>query len=170
MQSARNSLPKILSSRFLNKLLFFTFGTKDLLEHSCANLEQKLEVCVDGNIIPLPSVEGLIILNIPSWGAGVRPWGKPADMPQYLNDQMFEVFAVRSSFHIAQLQVGVSEPVRVAQGRKIMLRLFDSMLPMQCDGEAWIQSPAVIEVTHRDQVDMLRFVQRPSVTARPVFS
>ncbi|VDK62649.1 unnamed protein product [Onchocerca ochengi] len=154
MQSTRNNIRKIVSSRFLNKVLFFTFGTKDVLEHACANLDRKIELTVDGTVIPLPPIEGLIILNIPFWGAGVRPW---VDLfsPQAIDDRKFEVFAVRSSFHIAQMQVGISQGISLAQGSTLKLRIFGATLPMQCDGEAWLQAPGVMNISHKDQALML---------------
>lgn len=155
MQSTRDSIRKIILSRFLNKFLFFTYGTKDVLEHACAYLDQKIELTVDGIIIPLPPVEGLTILNIPFWGAGVRPWINSSTCPQAFNDRKLEVFGVRSSFHIAQMQMGVSQGIPLAQGSNLKLRIFDATLPMQCDGEAWLQSPGNLQITHRDQVLML---------------
>ncbi|KAL3982515.1 Diacylglycerol kinase accessory domain family protein [Acanthocheilonema viteae] len=154
MQSTRDSIRKIVSSRFLNKVLFFTFGTKDVLEHSCANLDQKIELTVDSTVIPLPPIEGLIVLNIPFWGAGVRPWVNLFS-PQAIDDRKFEVFGVRSSFHIAQMQIGVSHGISLAQGSTLKLRIFGATLPVQCDGEAWLQSPGVVHITHKDQVLML---------------
>ena len=58
-------------------------------------------------MVDLPAIEGLVFLNIQFWGAGVKPWEGAAqkEMPQQLDDKKFEVFAVTSSFHIAQLQV-----------------------------------------------------------------
>ena len=37
---------------------------------------------MDGRIIEnLPALEGICILNIPSWGAGVRVWGEGENIP-----------------------------------------------------------------------------------------
>lgn len=33
-----------------------------------------------------------------------------------MNDKKFEVLGINSSFHIAQLQVGLSQPIRLLQG------------------------------------------------------
>uniref|UniRef100_A0A0M3HRS9 Diacylglycerol kinase n=1 Tax=Ascaris lumbricoides TaxID=6252 RepID=A0A0M3HRS9_ASCLU len=181
MQSTRSSIPRAFSSRLLNKLLFFTYGTKDVLEHACADLEKKVELIVDGTIIELPPLEGITILNIPCWGAGVRPWPDLPDMPQSTDDskfsfhiywtpltwnslkqfasptfsEKFEVFGVRSSFHIAQMQMGVSQSIPLAQGRSLKLRIFGSALPMQCDGEAWMQHPGTLNILHLDQASLL---------------
>ena len=52
-----------------------------------------------------------------------------------------------SSFHIAQMQVGLSEPHRVGQALEVQIVLSDSV-PMQIDGEPWEQHPATITVDH----------------------
>ncbi|CAJ0584403.1 unnamed protein product, partial [Mesorhabditis spiculigera] len=118
-----NDLSRVLGwgKQLLNKFLFFTFGTKDVFERACSGLESKIELTVDGKVVDLPEIEGLIFLNIPCWGAGVEPWSMEPDeeMPQSCSDGRFEIFAVRSSFHIAQLQVGLSAPLRICQGREI---------------------------------------------------
>jgi hypothetical protein len=37
---------------------------------------------MDGRVIEnLPALEGICILNIPSWGAGVRVWGAGENIP-----------------------------------------------------------------------------------------
>ena len=61
------------------------------------------------------------------------------------------MFCVFSSFHIAQMQVGLGEPHRVGQAREVRLVLGDSV-PMQIDGEPWEQHPAEITLTHHNQV------------------
>lgn len=61
-------------SAFPSQLVYFTFGTKDVLERECNALEQRVEVYMDGVQVELPSMEAVVILNIPTWGAGVRPW------------------------------------------------------------------------------------------------
>lgn len=55
-------------------MIYFTFGTKDILEHECKDLDQRLEVFMDGQRVPLPSLESLVVLNIACWGAGVKAW------------------------------------------------------------------------------------------------
>lgn len=79
--------------------------------------------------------------------------------------EKLEVFAVRSSLHIGQLQIGVSQGIRIAQGRSLKLRLFGGPLPMQCDGEAWIQHVGVIEITHKHQADVLSNVNTTKETS-----
>ncbi|VDO72427.1 unnamed protein product [Heligmosomoides polygyrus] len=97
---------KSLCFRLLNKLLFFSFGTKDVFTRTCKGLRDNISLYLDDKLIELPGIEGIVFLNIQCWGAGVQPW-KYADeeYPQKIDDGVFEVFAVTSSFHIAQMQV-----------------------------------------------------------------
>ena len=53
---------------------YFTYGTKDVLERECKHLHRKLRVELDGKEIKLPPIEGIVVLNIASWGGGCRPW------------------------------------------------------------------------------------------------
>ena len=56
------NLPKIsLHLRFI-QLVFFPFS----------DLDKILELTLDGTPVDLPSIESVVILNIPCWGAGVR--------------------------------------------------------------------------------------------------
>lgn len=69
--------------------------------------------------------------------------------------EKFEVFGVRSSFHIAQMQVNVAQAIPIAQGSELCLRIFGAALPVQCDGEAWLQQPCVIQIRHHEQAILL---------------
>ena len=63
-----------MSIQSVLQMLYFTFGTKDVLEHECKNLDQRLELYMDNKPVELPSLEAVVVLNIATWGAGVRPW------------------------------------------------------------------------------------------------
>ncbi|KAA0188258.1 hypothetical protein HAZT_HAZT007986 [Hyalella azteca] len=156
---ARQSPFYLFNSRLLNKLIYFGYGTKDVLEHSCERLEKKLVVRMDGNLVPLPPLEALVVLNIPSWGAGVRPWGMGAGgrtaPTQRMDDGLLEVMAISSSFHICQLQIGLSEPTRLGQCRSLQVTVAGSAVPMQVDGEPWEQQPGTITVTHSHSATLL---------------
>jgi len=157
---ARESPFYVISSRIINKLIYFSYGTKDVLERQCQNLNRKLELYMDGKKIELPEIESVVVLNIDSWGAGVRPWTlgtghKDFNFSPNISDKKLEVFCVFSSFHIAQMQVGLSEPHRVGQAWEVRIVLSDSV-PMQIDGEPWEQHPADITLTHHNQVEVLQ--------------
>jgi len=65
-----------------------------------------------------------------------------------------EVMGVSSSFHIAQMQVGLSEPLRLGRGRSFRLLLSGNQ-PVQADGEPWEQGPSEIVIGHCGQVPVL---------------
>merc|ERR1712038_2225451 len=72
---ARESPFYLISSRIINKLIYFSYGTKDVLERECQDLDKILELYLDDEKVTLPDgIEAVVVLNIPCWGAGVRPW------------------------------------------------------------------------------------------------
>lgn len=116
MHRRRFAMPRVMSGRLMNKILFFTYGTKDVLERGCKHLSRYVSIRLDDGPKlgddgdePLPDLEGIVILNIPSWGAGVRLYElgyRPDEHPpQAMDDGKLEVLGLYSSFHIAQLQV-----------------------------------------------------------------
>ena len=71
---------------------------------------QILELYLDDEKVTLPDgIEAVVVLNIPCWGAGVRPWelgsGNESFEPPSICDGFLEIFCIYSSFHIAQMQV-----------------------------------------------------------------
>lgn len=57
------------------QLLYLCFGTQQVVNADCKNLEQKLDLYLDGKLVHLPELEGIVVLNISSWGSGVDLWG-----------------------------------------------------------------------------------------------
>lgn len=127
----------------VNKFIYFTYGTKDILERRCRNLQHKIRVQLDGRWAELPQLESVIILNISSWGGGVQML--PQSERHRMDDRLLEVLAVTSSFHIGQLMVGLSKPIFLGQARHVRLQLSEH-LPVQADGEPWLQQPCTLEV------------------------
>lgn len=162
---ARESPLYLFPSRILNKLIYFTYGTKDVLERACKNLDKIIEVYMDGEKVELPNIESVVVLNIPCWGAGVKPWtlgtGHANFPPCSYNDKKLEVFCVYSSFHIAQMQVGLSEPHRLGQANDVRICIYDKV-PIQIDGEPSVQFPAEIHIQHHKQVSVLRIRREKS--------
>lgn len=73
---ARQSSAYVFSSRVINKILYLCFGTQQVMQPDCAGLEQHVDVYLDGELVRLPEVQSIVCLNIDSWGAGVKLWGK----------------------------------------------------------------------------------------------
>ncbi|XP_055606704.1 diacylglycerol kinase epsilon [Uranotaenia lowii] len=163
---ARESSLYLFSSRFINKALYLCFGTHQVVQQDCVDLEKKVELYMDDVKINLPELQSIVVLNIDSWGAGVKLWEMSKDSPSHgsvmremhsISDGVLEVFGVVSSFHIAQLQVGLSKPVRLGQARNVRFKIF-STLPVQADGEPWMQTPCDMSIGHSGQATMLRKV------------
>ncbi|XP_029041823.1 diacylglycerol kinase epsilon isoform X1 [Osmia bicornis bicornis] len=147
------------SSRLFNKLLYLCFGTQQVVERECKDLDKTIEIYLDGKKIELPSIESIVILNIPSWAAGVNLWnigleGHEEYGVQSINDGKLEVVALYSSFHMAQLQVGLSQPYRLGQASSIKVKLLKSCA-MQIDGEPWFQHPCEFNITYCNKALML---------------
>ncbi|XP_077980143.1 diacylglycerol kinase epsilon-like [Glandiceps talaboti] len=156
----RESRPSWFKNRLTNKIWYFFFGARDLiLEQECKYLHRKITVELDGKLIDLPELEGIVVLNINSWGAGCPLWTGTSsgnNIPKVgYNDGILEVVGLSSSFHMAQLHVGLADPVRLGQARQVKITLRGSKMPMQVDGEPWEQVPCVINIKHRNQALML---------------
>lgn len=157
---------KWLGSRIINKLLYFTFGTKDFLEgRKCSQLNERIILEMDGNRVDLPELESIVLLNIPSWGGGANLWnlGLSSDQidsegrkwaKQSFNDGLIEVVGLYSSFHIGQLMIGLSEPLRLGQAKTVTIHLLER-LPVQTDGEPFMMNPSVIRVSWHSSATML---------------
>lgn len=129
------------------QLLYLCFGGHQAVERECKDLDKQMEVYLDGEKMDLPSMEGIVILNIPFWAAGVDVWNIGSEGNAFLcifdlqnwtnncfigdddlmekpsiNDGKLEVFCLYSSFHIAQLSVGLSRPHRLGQARTVKVR------------------------------------------------
>lgn len=61
---------------FVFQILYLCFGTQQVVQPDCAGLEKYIELYMDDELVPLPELQSIVCLNIDSWGAGVRLWGK----------------------------------------------------------------------------------------------
>uniref|UniRef100_A0A8C1XZI8 Diacylglycerol kinase n=1 Tax=Cyprinus carpio TaxID=7962 RepID=A0A8C1XZI8_CYPCA len=138
--------------------VYFLYGTKDCLVQECKDLDKRIELELDGEHVTLPSLEGIIVCNIGYWGGGCRLWEGMGDEPYpptRVDDGLLEVVGVYGSFHCAQIQVKLANPVRLGQAHTVRLVLKSSRMPMQVDGEPWAQGPCTITITHKTQAFML---------------
>lgn len=146
------------------------------------HIEEKLVLYLDNKRVELPELQSLVFLNIDSWGAGCKLCelsnsDGETRIVNSISDGMMEVFGIVSSFHIAQLQCNISKPVRIGQAKQIrvcnigrpypyrgyiVIPLFNLQLqvnatvPMQADGEPWMQAPADIRLQSRSQARVLK--------------
>lgn len=64
----------------------------------------------------------------------------------YLREShVLQLVAVYGSWHLGQLQVGLSRAIRLTQCSSVRITTHKS-LPMQMDGEPWQQQPATLQV------------------------
>lgn len=123
----RRSPLYLFNSTLFNKIIYVGCGTQQFLEHQCKGLQNMIELYMDDKKIDLPDIESIVIVNIESWGAGVNLWQLGADDgkefgSQFIDDGLLEVLGVRSSIHIAQLKMGIAEPIRIGQASVIRVR------------------------------------------------
>ncbi|XP_012235770.1 diacylglycerol kinase theta isoform X1 [Linepithema humile] len=148
--NAREENPNKFKSRLRNKGVYVTMGLRKMVKRKpCKDLHREIRLEVDGKVVELPQVEGIIILNILSWGSGANPWGADTKEDQFYTpnhwDGMLEVVGVTGVIHLGQIQSGLRTAMRIAQGGHIKIHTY-SDLPVQVDGEPWIQSPGDIVV------------------------
>lgn len=72
----REEHPEKCRSRAKNYMWYGVLGSKQWLQKTYKNLEQRVQLECDGQRIPLPSLQGIVILNIPSFMGGTNFWGE----------------------------------------------------------------------------------------------
>jgi diacylglycerol kinase (ATP) len=167
---ARKVYPWLFVHELTNKLLYAVFGSRDFIEHSFARLRDDLVVTADGVVLQFPDdTEGVILCNINSFSGGVKVWhdddddddddddyyGCRAFSPSRKDDGVIEIVAVSGALHLGQLNVRMSTPVRIAQARDVSIEL-KRKLPVQVDGEPWLQRRGRLDVRLQDSFRMLR--------------
>ncbi|ETW08319.1 hypothetical protein, variant [Aphanomyces invadans] len=147
------------------------YGAKNFLTRTCGNLETKIELVCDSQLLDLPSgIEGVIITNITSFAGGSVLWhedssdeythvpsnvaSKPTLGPASMHDGLLDIVAVYGTLHLGQLQVGLSKALRLCQARQVQVRLKER-LPVQIDGEPWMQDPCEVDISFHHQAFMM---------------
>uniref|UniRef100_A0A8C2H848 Diacylglycerol kinase n=1 Tax=Cyprinus carpio TaxID=7962 RepID=A0A8C2H848_CYPCA len=156
----RDEHPKKCSSRTKNMMWYGVLGTKELVQKTYKNLEQRVQLECDGVPMSLPSLQGLAVLNIPSYAGGINFWGGTKEDNNFgapsFDDKKLEVVAVFGSMQMAMSRVINLQHHRIAQCRQVKITILgDEGVPVQVDGEAWIQPPGIVQIVHRNRAQML---------------
>ncbi|XP_046706795.1 diacylglycerol kinase eta isoform X2 [Silurus meridionalis] len=156
----RDEHPKKCSSRTKNMMWYGVLGTKELVQKTYKNLEQRVQLECDGVPMSLPSLQGLAVLNIPSYAGGINFWGGTKEDNNYgapsFDDKKLEVVAVFGSMQMAMSRVINLQHHRITQCRQVKIIIKgDEGVPVQVDGEAWIQPPGIVEIIHKNRAQML---------------
>ena len=157
----REEHPEKCKSRIRNHMLYSILGSKELLQRTYRNLEQKVRLECDGIKIPLKNVQGIVVLNIPSYTGGVNFWGPNSRdenvfITPSFDDKILEVVAITGAIQMALSRVVSLKSNRIAQCRSIKIQILGNEgVPIQVDGEAWIQPPGYIQIVHKNRAQML---------------
>ncbi|KAJ7358720.1 hypothetical protein OS493_022164 [Desmophyllum pertusum] len=144
----REEAPSKFHSRLHNKGVYFRAGLKKMVKGYSKTFVHEVEIEIDGKKLELPTLEGIVILNISSWGAGTDAWGPDKDdgyVPACHGDGCVEVLGLQGVMHLGQIQSGIRTGIRLAQGSQINIKL-KSEMPVQIDGEPWMQAPGDVIV------------------------
>ncbi|KAK5984981.1 Diacylglycerol kinase [Trichostrongylus colubriformis] len=145
-------------------------GGKELMHRTYRNLDQRIRLECDGVRIDLPSLQGIVILNIPSYSGGANFWGSSKDdtfSAQSFDDRLLEVVALFGVIHVATSRVPNVVRLqnhRIAQCRHIRIVIMGTdPIPVQVDGEPWLQPPGIMQIVHKNRAQLL--VRNPAFDA-----
>jgi len=181
----RERRPDLFISQLVNKLWYLRWGTLHCVRGSCMDIAKKMTLECDGVDVDIPmDLEGIVVLNISSFGGGSNLWGLDLDannetdsddegtgveLPSCLqqarpsmHDGRLEVVGVHGSFHLGAAQVGLYSARRLAQASQVRITT-KVALPVEVDGEPWwFAKDGEITIKFKSQAFMLARSQESS--------
>ncbi|XP_057686535.1 diacylglycerol kinase zeta-like isoform X1 [Corythoichthys intestinalis] len=162
---SREANPEKFNSRFRNKMFYAGTAFSDFLMGSSKDLSKHIRVVCDGTDLTSKvqdlKLQCLVFLNIPRYCAGTTPWGNPSEHhdfePQRHDDGYIEVIGFTMT-SLATLQVG-GHGERLNQCREVTLTT-TKPLPVQVDGEPCRLAPSIINISLRNQANMVQKTKR----------
>ena len=114
----REDNPTFFKSRTINKGWYGIYGMKEMVGHE--PVRRVVRLYLDGEEVPLSEgLEGVIVLNIPSYAGGCDLWGKTRQDSVYrrpsMSDGSLEVVGIKGTFHMAKIQTGSVKAKRLGQ-------------------------------------------------------
>ncbi|XP_052028091.1 diacylglycerol kinase kappa, partial [Apodemus sylvaticus] len=156
----REEHPEQYNSRFRNKIWYGLLGSKELLQRSYRKLEERIQLECDGEVVSLPNLQGIVVLNITSYAGGVNFWGRSRANTEYeapaIDDGKLEVVAIFGSVQMAMSRIINLQHHRIAQCQEVVITINgEDGVPVQVDGEAWIQKPGLIKIKYKNSAQLL---------------
>jgi len=139
-----------------------------------SSFDDLVELVIDGNLIDVKNLSGIIVLNINSYGGGSKFFQKEGDTssgiiplikntltnpdyPDYsCNDHQLEVVGVYSALHAGASLAGVVTPEILGVVKESLKMTTKRKMAVQVDGEPWMQNPSVIEITFNNKAKYLK--------------
>uniref|UniRef100_A0A7M4F5C6 Diacylglycerol kinase n=1 Tax=Crocodylus porosus TaxID=8502 RepID=A0A7M4F5C6_CROPO len=162
---SREANPEKFNSRFRNKMFYAGTAFSDFLTGSSKDLAKHVKLVCDGTDLTSKiqdlKPQCLVFLNIPRYCAGTMPWGNPGEHhdfePQRHDDGCIEVIGFTMT-SLAALQMG-RHGERLCQCRQVLLTT-SKAIPMQVDGEPCKLAPSSINISLRNQANMVQKTKR----------
>lgn len=168
VDTLRRGVPKALCSRFVNKAFYLLSGFMELFRRSCVSLGDEVALRCDGVVHDLKRAQGIILCNISSYGGGATLWGPIKDeqrnprgrkrdvTDQSHQDGKLDVVLVGGPVHLGLVKLGLARGRRLCQASVVEV-VTRRPLPVQVDGEPWLQPPSRITVkASRKRATVLR--------------
>ncbi|CAH2267782.1 jg5728 [Pararge aegeria aegeria] len=156
----REEHPEKCRSRARNYMWYGVLGSKEWVNRTYRHLGQRVQLECDGQRIPLPELQGIVVLNISSFMGGTNFWGGTRGDDIFLapsfDDRILEVVAVFGSAQMAASRLINLQKHRIAQCRAVQINILgEECVPVQVDGEAWLQPPGCVRIIHKNRAQML---------------